>query len=94
MVEKKDMPASINEGEYVFQEILGTGGQGTVCKYKEVSTGKTFAVKFDPDTPQSSNVLTECLFLRDHADQLTKAPQYKHHSTIGGRRFLIMQHLE
>ena len=54
-------------GEYRFLEMVGFGGQGTVCVFEEKSTGQNYAVKFDPLPPNSPNVLRECLFLREFA---------------------------
>ena len=65
--EGDEIPMEICDGEYHFLELVGFGGQGTVCIFKENSTGDKYAVKFDPLPPTSPNVLTECLFLRDFA---------------------------
>ena len=63
--EGDEIPLEICDGEYIFLEMVGFGGQGTVCIFQEKSTGEKYAVKFDPLPPNSPNVLTECLFLRD-----------------------------
>lgn len=50
-VVQEDIPLYINDdnfNEYKFKEIIGIGGQGTVCIYEETSTREKFAVKFDP----------------------------------------------
>ena len=79
-------------GEFVFKKVIGTGGQGTVCIYKERSTGTDYAVKFD--AIGQNTVLSECLYLKEFSHLLERAPKYKTHTTIGGRRFLIMQYLD
>ena len=49
-------------------------------------------MKFDPING-APNVLTECLFLREYSETLKTVPKYNIHSTLGGRRFLVMQYL-
>jgi len=57
--------------------------------FENINTKEIVAVKFDP-AEGNPNVLTECLFLKEFTPQLSKSPEYKLHSTIGGRRFLVM----
>jgi hypothetical protein len=64
-----------------------------VCLYHHVASGVDYAVKFDPKNRKCTNVLTECLFLRDQGPKMTKFPKYQKHSTIDGRRYLIMEYL-
>jgi hypothetical protein len=65
--EADEIPLEICDGEYNFVEMVGFGGQGTVCIFEEKSSKQKYAVKFDPLPPTSPNVLSECLFLRDFA---------------------------
>jgi hypothetical protein len=56
------------------------------------------AVKFDPpfvkgEAPKS-NVLTECLLMKNNAFKIPIMPKYIMHATIGGRRFLVMEYLD
>ena len=56
------------------------------------------AVKFDPPIIKgqvsNSNVLTECLLMKNNAFKIPIMPKYIMHATIGGRRFLIMEYLD
>ncbi len=69
-----DHPDTLEFGDYQYQSFLGQGGQGSVCLYRHVATGVDYAVKFDPKNRKCTNVLTECLFLRDHGPNMTKFP--------------------
>ena len=89
-----DFPDQLEHGDYHFVKELEKGGQGTVCLYQHKLTKQHFAVKFDPKDNKNSNVLTECLFLKEHSVKLTRIPKYILHSTIKSRRYLIMEYLD
>ena len=90
--EDAKVPHEIWDGKFVFKQLIGYGGQGTVCVYTEKATNIDHAVKFDAIGQNS--VLNECLFLRDFSEKIEMVPKYKYHNTIGGRRFLIMNYLK
>lgn len=50
---------------YVFVKVLGTGGQGTVCMYRDTSSKVDFAVKLSPEGTTDQSLLNECLLLKD-----------------------------
>ena len=61
--EDAKVPPEIWDGKFVFKQLIGCGGQGTVCVYTEKATNIDHAVKFD--AIGSSIVLNECLFLKE-----------------------------
>ena len=64
-----------------------------MCLFQDPSSKQDVAIKFDP-VVGNPNVLTECLFLREFSGKISSVPEYKCHSTIGGRRYLVMKYLE
>lgn len=45
--EDAQVPPEIWDGKFVFKQLIGYGGQGTVCIYTEKATNIDYAVKFD-----------------------------------------------
>jgi hypothetical protein len=87
-------PQELEYGEYVYVKELARGGQGSVCLFKRVKDNKVYAVKFDPPNHKDSNIIGECLFLKEHGIGQNRLPNYIKHTTIKGRRFMIQEYLE
>ena len=86
------IPEEISEDGRIFKRVgfLGKGAFGEVFKYEETSTGMVYAVKFNAKNPQAQTLLTECLYLKQCSERLTRVPKYVLHTTTNeGRRFLI-----
>jgi serine/threonine protein kinase len=80
---------------FEFVKVLGEGGQGTVCMYRDILSQVEYAVKFAPENTTDQSLLTECLLLKDNGDgKFDKLPRYNIHSTHNQRRFLVMEYLE
>jgi hypothetical protein len=71
-MEELKYPQQLNFGKYVFIRPLASGGQGYVTLYRDTDTEELVAVKFDPEIGggQSTNVLTECLLLKEISHQI------------------------
>ena len=63
--EDANVPPEICNEEFVFKQVVVNGSQSTVCIYTEKATNTDYAVKFSGSG--YSNVLTDCLFLKDFA---------------------------
>ena len=82
----------INGTNLSFVEVLGEGGQGTVCKYRDSTDGKEWAVKLEPQNAMGQSLLTECLFLKKNKNgDYKRLPLFKEHGYHNMRRFLAME---
>ena len=88
----EEYPATLKFNRYIFEKLLGKGGQGEVCLYKDKEHEKHVAIKFDKEG--ESLILEECLFLKEYYTQLKLAVRYYMHDTVKARRFMVMEYLE
>ena len=84
-------PDKLMHSPYVFMSILGEGGQGTVCQYKDSKTGIAYAVKFAPVNCSDFSILTESKILKEGNERnLDRLPRYITHDTHSSRRYMVM----
>lgn len=62
---KIEFPRQLMNTSYEFVKVLGSGGQGTVCMYRDTVRGQDFAVKLSPDGSIDQSLLNECLLMKE-----------------------------